>query len=313
MKISAHHIGHKTIRLAAALAVAASAIVSVAAAQNDNIYSPDLTIFDASKGVWYKLSADGCSLTGTKLGRSEDIAVPADFDGDRISDAAVWNTRTGTWSIKLSGTGKMEMIGSQRPENGKQLVPTATDIDGDGKADPTVWDPSTGQWSALASKTGVTTQIGVLGIAGDIPVPADYDGDGISDLAVFRGSENRWIILQTSNGKERTEIFGTAGVDILVPNDYTGDGKADIAVYSDGVWKILNSETGKVEPFVFGSKGDIPVPADYDGDGITDIATYRDGVWYVYDSGKPRFHTIEPGAGPGIPSVAFATRKTVSP
>ncbi len=67
--------------------------------------------------------------------------------------------------------------------------------------------------------------------------------------------------------------------------DFDGDGRADVSVFrpSDGIWYLLNSQSGFDER-QFGAAGDKLVPADYDSDGKTDVAVYRDGIWYLQRS-----------------------------
>ena len=39
------------------------------------------------------------------FGNSADIPVPADYDGDGVTDLAVFRPSTGTWHISFTGTG----------------------------------------------------------------------------------------------------------------------------------------------------------------------------------------------------------------
>jgi len=88
------------------------------------------------------------------------------------------------------------------------------------------------------------------------------------------------------------------------PFDYDGDGKADVSVFrpSNGVWYLLNSQTG-FSAVQFGIATDRIVPADYDGDGKTDIAVYRDNTWYLQRSALG-FASVQFGTAGDIPFPA---------
>ena len=302
-----------TNKIKAALTVALFATIfsaNAAAAACDEKKGNDFALFNPEKGVWYTNSADGCAFTAVKWGLATDKLVPADYDGDGEMDAAVYRPATGAWMIRRSSDAKAEIIaleGNKLPGD----APVPADYDGDRIADIAVWRAATGEWVVRYSSKAKKSITPVLGVAGDIPVQADYDGDKKADIAVFRPSENRWIIQQSSDNTIRTHVFGTAGKDTLVPADYTGDGKADIAVYSAGKWQVLDSETGDVEPFVFGFEDAVAAPGDFDCDGVTDFAVYRKGTWYVHESGKPQFRSFDLGGENDIPVNAAATKKSI--
>jgi len=196
---------------------------------------------------------------------------PADFDGDRDTDVAVYRPGMGHWYINGGNPGFVTW-------GADGDVPVPADYTGDGRTDVAVYRPSTGQWFVQGGSPGLV----VWGATGDVPVPGDYTGDGRTDVAVYRPSTGQWFV----QGASSPVTWGTQG-DVPVPGDYTGDGRADVAVYrpSTGQWFVNGGSPGLV---TWGAGGDVPVPGDYTGDGRTDIAVYRPstGQWFV-NGGSP--------------------------
>ncbi len=240
----------------------------------------DFARWTPSNGEWsIKPSGGGTNIT-FPLGNSASVLAPGDFDGDLITDPAVFNA--GTWTIKPSGTGTQYTISWGTSGD----IPVTGDYNGDGRSDYAIFRPSSSTFWVMHSNDHSYYSV-ALGAAGDIPVPGDYDGDGITDIAVYRPSEGVWYIKQSSNGITINPPWGVAS-DIPVPADYDGDGKTDLAVYrpSSGTWYIYKSTGGGYIQQTWGNYGDQPVPADYDGDGKADISVWRPktGVWFTYKS-----------------------------
>jgi hypothetical protein len=304
-----------TFKLIITIAITTLTALSAIAADFDHDGKADFAVFRPATQTWFSSSAVN---DGAQWGRSTDVLVPADYDADGKTDLAVWRPENGVWYIQQSGDDSVLLVRwgmtTIHPTGGLPDVPVPADFDGDSRTDLGVWRPDTGEWWILRASTDFDQRRPLVvrwGKLGDVPVQADYDGDGQTDLAVFRPTENRWYIQQSSTGKMIVHAFGLAGLDTLVPADYTGDKKADVAVYREGVWYVLNSETGETEQFHLGFNDAVAVPADYDADGATDFAVYRAGVWYVYDSSRPRLRSFSLGQAGDIPITSGVVRESI--
>ncbi len=263
-----------------------------------------------------KKSSDGSYIT-TTLGTSSSIMVPGDYDGNGITDVAVFSA--GTWNCPTASPNTTFTLGSAGD------IPMVGDYDGDGKTDAAVFTPGTpAVWSIRqSSNSAVVTHY--FGTSGDIPTSGDYDGDGFTDIAVYRPSTGTWHLKQSSSGYLAKQ-WGIA-IDIPVQGDFDGDGRSDLAVYrpTEGTWYVATAASefqDHLAPYVWGSYADQPVAADYNGDGITDYAVWRptSGVWYltqsipaveVEDIGRIAFQQHHTLGVPGDKAVPAAYTKQV--
>jgi hypothetical protein len=202
-----------------------------------------IAVYRPSNGDWYIRGENGTTTTYS-YGDSGDIPVPADYDGDGLTDIAIYRPSTLGWSLKLDNV----------------------DLD---------------HLNAYKLTTGPAKYYKISNSNENIPVPEDYDYDGTDDLAVFNPRMGNWVFVD-GNGILQTVTFGDLE-SLPIPADYDGDGKVNLATYKVGIWKILLGNGTEVEYEYGNSEEQIPVPADYDGDGKVDIAVYsaEDKKWYI--------------------------------
>lgn len=162
------------------------------------------------------------------------LPVPEDYDGDQVSEIAVFNTGTGCYHV---------------------------------------WSPPYPSASAADTKC-VADESGAITIVPDVPAPGDYNDDGRTDYAGVKadGGVLKWVIRYSGDaGSQPAVVFGLVG-DEPVPADYDGDGATDLAVIrrSGGVpgnmaWYIRLSTclTCPVVPTTFGFATDVPLPIPF--------------------------------------------------
>ena len=255
------------------------------------------TIFRPSTGTWWTTSSTG--IQSFKFGASGDVPTPGDFDGDLVTDYAIF--RNGAWWVLQSRTSTYSVtnfgLAGDKPMPG--------DYNGNGYDDYAVFRPSNGTWYVHdgSSPTSYSQQ---FGLNLDKPAARDYDGDGKLDLTVFRPSTGVWYILNSYDQTVSSVSWGISE-DIPMPGEYFLDGKADIAVWrpSNGTWyaRSLNGVFTKIQ--AFGLSGDIPQALDYGiFTGLSDFGVFRPstGTWYVFDYSNGQFWTFQFGLPGDIPA-----------
>jgi len=216
--------------------------------QFDNDLKAELAVWYPRRSFWrikgtYKLD---------DFGREGAIPVPADYDGDGITDPALYDQQTGVWSFVLSSkwirkTGDSYTVNRKSLDYSGYGLPVPADYDGDGRDEIALYNPETATWCI----DGMDAM--QFGNPGDLPVPADYNGDGTVDLAVADMTGGTWTV----KDGESWEFRSKAG-DIPSTIDLDGDGLPNLSWYrigKSGVWFIL----GNSNITNFGDQNSIPI------------------------------------------------------
>lgn len=223
----------------------------------------DTAVWRPSNGNWYIVrSSNGQILqlrwgqSSSKRGSIADIPVPADYDGDKVDDIAVWRPADGRWYVLTSKTNFYPSSAMVIELGANGDIPVQADYDGDGRTDAAVFRPKQNRWYIVQSKTG-SVDVRQFGAAGkDLLAPADYTGDGRADLAVFRSGV--WYVQDSATKEADRFEFGFAD-STPVPADYDGDGTTDFAVYKQGTWYVYDSGEPRFRTLIFGGDGEVPL------------------------------------------------------
>jgi len=266
--------------------------------------APAVTTYDdttAKPGVTYYYWVRAVNEYGTSADSAGDsgyAALPGcvinDYDGNGISELAVYDNNIGSWYAYSLQTGQATVWGRSWGWPGAETVPG--DYDGDAFSDMAVYDQNTGYWYVWSEVKGrALLWERPWGWPGAETVYGDYDGDAKSDLAVYDQPSGFWYIITMDDRVLAWDRpWGWTGA-ITVPGDYDGDGLNDLCVYDQntGYWYVQtladpSSSLAWAQPW--GWPGATTVPGDYDGDEKDDMAVYDQpsGSWYVWSQAKQK-------------------------
>ena len=254
--------------------------VNVTTPTPSNVFSPAAT---ADIAVWRGSDAGAWFIhggTGPHWGQPGDIPVPADYDGDGRTDAAVWRPSTGEWFVLLSASGGVAQVTQWGVSTD---VPLPGDYDGDGETDFAVYRPSQNAVLVQNDSCGSnqTITLSAQGIGSGTPVVGDVDGDGADDPGTYDSYTGNVSLLTGAlkpSWMRSVRSATLAGGAAPVIADFNGDYRDDLATFSGyfmvagvlnaaprGTWTISTSQTAANSTQAWGGAfGDIPVPADYD-------------------------------------------------
>ncbi len=297
----------------------------------DNDCKTDVAIWrQGTNAEFWALGSYANNPIINQYGTNGDIPLAGDFDGDGVSDIAVYRVLTGNkgnWYILSSmnpnpiaapihfGTSPYDMPVLGKFENTGNSTNIAVfrmvikEIE-----DRTVVVPTFYYKKSPFVKIELSEK--PINQSDLVPVVSNYDDDGITDFAVWSKNNGRWNIKYSSTGVEQSVVFGVSG-DVPVPGNYKNNAadnnRSDLAVWrqSTGTWWIYHTNNGEVQNIQFGSSGDQPVAGDYDGDGFMDIAVFRPSTGFFHILGSSvGYYTVQFGLAGDIP-IALPTWSSV--
>jgi hypothetical protein len=248
-------------------------------------------------GVYYQYNVKAGNGLGSSLDYGHDTgyrqvnATPKslfavrDYDGDKLTDLALFNPASGVLDVLCSGLGRQ--ILSITAQDGQAI---SGDLDGDRLTDPLIYCPGSGIWLARLSRLGYNPIIQAsFGGNGEDAVSADFDGDELADLAIYNETEGVLSAILSNYGAfdiRASCLMGGPGYS-FVSADFDGDGKADPTVYSESEGRakvIFSGNKYSSESMLFGGPGQTMFAADFDGDLKADPVLYEQatGIWMVF-------------------------------
>jgi hypothetical protein len=264
-----------------------------------------IAIFTPSTGNWYiAQAATGYApqLFLKGFGASTNngyIPDPADYLGNGVDRAAVYETTTGRWFIQ----GQARATAPITPFRAGD-VPVSGNYDNFGKAELAHYRPSTATWY-INGPFGVH-QLAFGGL-GDIPVPGAYFATAASPTvteAVWRPGTGQFLIRTPAGG---TVIDTFRKGDIPAPGDYDRIGRTEAAVYRPSTGQFLVMGPNDRAPRVlnptqpFGGAGFVPLEAPFAYRGLP----VRAAVKVATPAAKPA--TV---VTPVTPALSFNTPAT---
>ncbi len=284
----------------------------------------DIVVWRPSTGMWFILTShSGFAFDQQRVyqlgsGAFGDIPLVGDFDGDGLSDLAVWRPYDGNWFLRKSGDSYETVQQVQWGLPGDK--PMIADFDGDGKSDLVVYRVRDGKFYALTSSLGFNRSDALKGrvnasvvihngAVGYDPVVGDFTGEGKDSTAAVYQLIRFWTIKNANGQFLSSQPWGAAG-DTPLACDYDGNGVADrVAVRIMNDWVIhwfIATDSGPVYEADLGSYHTRDIPScdkDFDGDGKVDLTVFETttGNWNVRESSSGLTRTYAFGLPGDVP------------
>jgi parallel beta-helix repeat protein len=171
-------------------------------------------LFRPSTQMWYMdYDNDGVTDNSVKYGRSTDIPVAGDWDGDGRDEIGLFRPSTQMWYLDYNN----DRVTDYSVKWGESTdIPVAGDWDGDGKDEIGLFRPSTRYWYLDYDNDGVNDYMVKWGVSTDMPVAGDWDDDGKDEIGLFRPSTQMWYMDYDIDGVKDYMVKWGASTDIPV-------------------------------------------------------------------------------------------------
>jgi hypothetical protein len=221
-----------------------------------------------SDGVW-SLRSPGGKTVQRAFGRTGDLPVTGDWNGDGYTDQGVFRPSEQTWYLNLDEDSEPEYrirLTGMRADD----LPVSGDWDGNGSSTPGFYRPADGSWHLRNSLTsgGEDWPAFLFGGPGRAPLIGDWDGDGRDSPGVYDSRSGNVYLTNRVKAGLADAHFAIAPQSVPVAADWAGWGADSLAVVERGRWhlKLINSNSGMsnaVPPFEIDSGGRSPVAGNW--------------------------------------------------
>jgi hypothetical protein len=169
--------------------------------------------------AWSILRSRDGQTTNTQFGAPGDRAVPADYDGDAITDVAYFHDADCTWHIQRSSDHRVAV---ETITGGPWLADEVAvgDLDGDHKSDFAYFRYSwidafqnlDWHYRLTGGSTSTKTHFMARGLQYHwTPLTGDFDGNGKDDLVLYRSEGSQWEFQTAGTGGGRAAVWGLDG------------------------------------------------------------------------------------------------------
>jgi subtilisin-like proprotein convertase family protein len=170
----------------------------------------------------------------------DDPKIAADFDGDRVTDFAVFRTGTAAnpnsrFLIRNSTSGLPSDFSLPSSVGSRGFALRDSNLDGRADVGRQLdQGPSPPNYQVYSGLDGSGLFNFIFGVQNDFVSPGQFVGSAATDIIVARnnGGFISWTAANFADGtSEGAILFGNTATDIGTPGDYDGDGIVDFAVW----------------------------------------------------------------------------------